>query len=537
MSEPSKGQGPKGRGSKGKGSKGQGSKGPGSKKARAKQGPPPGGGAKSRRRQRRNKSGAGPGGERKGNRTPWLQKGASQSAKDGGPVAEKEAEKDGRAAPRSELSRPHRKRAHEDQAALKTRPREFRVTEIVDFTGLEKRTSGSAGSGKANKKAKRAKPYFWHRLIKRKMTTQQAVDKIARDHDVPRAKIQFGGLKDKQSYSEQVISIEGKAIDHRERDLKVALLGRHTRPMTSKAVKGNKFEITARELEEWQIERLPQAIKEAARDGVPFYFDSQRFGSVRFGQGFIARALVKGDPEEALRRLMATPSRADHSSDKHIKLIMSEQWGDWERLSRRFAASPYGRILAYLDQHPGDFWGAVGAMRRPLRAFHLFCYQSYVFNRTLAHFLEGVLPRRAQFTVPYVCGEHVFFEALDDDQRTMLHSLELPMVGPDLDLKAHEPAVREAVEAALAEEGVTLEQFRLPRACQGFFKTEMRKAVFVPTDLSAGEAYKERKRRKRNRSPEEGGRPPAEPKLLLDLRFTLPRGAYATLLIKRLFRA
>ena len=46
-------------------------------------------------------------------------------------------------------------------------------------------------------------------------------------------------------------------------------------------------------------------------DGFPNYHDEQRFGSARLGKGFIARRLIEGDLNEALKLYMATPAAND----------------------------------------------------------------------------------------------------------------------------------------------------------------------------------------------------------------------------------
>ena len=42
---------------------------------------------------------------------------------------------------------------------------------------------------------------------------------------------------------------------------------------------------------------------------VPNYFDDQRFGCLRHGQGFIVRQLMSGNFEKALLAMLAAPSK------------------------------------------------------------------------------------------------------------------------------------------------------------------------------------------------------------------------------------
>src|SRR5207237_3047264 len=115
-----------------------------------------------------------------------------------------------------------------------------------------------------------------------------------------------GGLKDNQSRAEQVIALRGGAVELREAGLKITPIGRRATPITSEDVKANRFVITVRGLTGDDLRDLPARLQEVSSIGFPNYFDSQRFGAARFGQGFLARSLVKGDPEGALRLFMAT---------------------------------------------------------------------------------------------------------------------------------------------------------------------------------------------------------------------------------------
>ncbi|MFC1707594.1 tRNA pseudouridine(13) synthase TruD, partial [Planctomycetota bacterium] len=391
------------------------------------------------------------------------------------------------------------------QERIKQRPRDFRVREIVALRELLGAREG---------------PYFIHRLIKKKLTTLEAIGRLAKQYDLPKSAFAYGGLKDKQSYSEQIISVRGESIHHRDKLLKVTCLGRSAGPVSSAVVLANSFKLTVRGLALKSTEGLPTAVEQVAAFGVPNYFDSQRFGSVRFGQGLPVRELVRRRPEDALRLLIAAWSRLDRSGDKHLRRLIKSHWGEWEWLGRRLRTSPYGRILAHLSAAPDDYWGAVGQLDRPLRALHLFSYQSLIWNRTLTGYLRQAVPDAHTFSVPYVCGEHLLFGTLPQDARDTIATLELPLVAPDLCLSSD--AVGAAVEGALREEGIGLQDLELPEECGAFFKTEQRKALFFPDDLVVSDPIADECN---------------EGCYAVELSFELPRGAYATLLTKRLFRS
>src|SRR5262249_36687288 len=65
------------------------------------------------------------------------------------------------------------------------------------------------------------------------------------------------------------------------------------------------------------------------RDGLPNYFDDQRFGSVAPGSGFIAQAWLRDDAERALWLAIAEPNPSDRPDIRKEKAILSDRWGRW----------------------------------------------------------------------------------------------------------------------------------------------------------------------------------------------------------------
>jgi tRNA pseudouridine13 synthase len=182
-------------------------------------------------------------------------------------------------------------------------------------------------------------------------------------------------------------------------------------------------------------------------------------------------------------------------------------------------ASPYGRIIGHLAHAPGDFWGAIGYMSRPLRALHLFAYQSLIWNNSVVFYLREEIPKDLRFGVPYQCGRLTFWKRLEPALFERLRATSIPLVGPET--RPEDSAIRAAVDRALETEGIRPEALRLPEAAGGFFREEPRALVVIPEGLRAS-------------PPEDDELNPGRKRL--DLTFELPRGAYGTLLVKRLFR-
>src|SRR5690554_3321478 len=82
------------------------------------------------------------------------------------------------------------------------------------------------------------------------------------------------------------IAVKGQRVDLQEPDLRLTLLGRSDEPLSARNITSNRFSVIVRDLSDEDVERLPESIAEVMRVGVVNYFDSQRFGFVKHGQGF-----------------------------------------------------------------------------------------------------------------------------------------------------------------------------------------------------------------------------------------------------------
>lgn len=375
---------------------------------------------------------------------------------------------------------------------IKQRPEDFVVVELDRY---ERAASG---------------PFSLYRLVKWNAGTIEAIRNVARNWNLSRAQISFGGLKDRHARTEQTISIRGgPERDFEGSAFRLEYLGRSRDPITRASFSANRFEITVRDLGE-----IPD-LGPVRRWGFPNYFDDQRFGSLRGAGGeFIGRALVRGAHEKALRLALASPAREDRRAERARKALLRDRWGDWEALRRVLPRGPERGIAAYLADHPGAFGFAFELLDPDLRILYVSAYQSYLWNRTLAEILRK-LPDT--FEVPYAAGRHVFYRSLTPADHDRLAELEIPLMTPTA---RFEGEAAEAAARVLAEEGVEPRQFRLKKMRRTFFGKGRRPALVAPAALEARDGPDELHPGRRK----------------LTLSFELPKGSYATVLLKRLFQ-
>ncbi|MCI0457013.1 MAG: tRNA pseudouridine(13) synthase TruD [Gemmataceae bacterium] len=381
---------------------------------------------------------------------------------------------------------------------LKQQPEDFQVEELTDVVPSEG-------------------PFALYRLTKTGWTTTDALAAVRQRWGLDRNQVSFGGLKDRHAHTVQYLTIlRGPQRKLTHDTIRVEYLGQVAEPFTSRDIRANRFRLTLRDLTAEAIHAAQAALDEVCRDGVPNYFDDQRFGSVNAGGDFFARALVQGRYEDALRLALAAPSTHDRAAAKKEKATLRACWGDWAACQQRLPRGPARTLVDYLAHHPGDFRGALERLNPDLRGLYLSAYQSHLWNRMLARWLREHLRPEQLVPVHLRLGEVPMHRNLDEMQRSTLASLHLPLPSGRVEYDPADPG-EALVDAILAEEGVSREQLKLKGFRRLFFSRGERAALCLPRDLrhevGADELHRGRSR--------------------LALAFELPRGAYATLLVKR----
>ncbi|RKG73690.1 tRNA pseudouridine(13) synthase TruD [Corallococcus sp. CA049B] len=384
---------------------------------------------------------------------------------------------------------------------IKQKPEDFSVKESYRFDEVE--------SGK-------------HRVYlmdKQKLSTFDAVNRIRDAFGLKPGAISYCGLKDKQGRTEQIIAVDGADVDMQEPDLRLKFLGRTDKPLSARNITSNRFSVTVRALTRDSLAPLNLAAAEVNRLGVVNYFDSQRFGALKHGQGFIAKDLIRGDFEAALHNYFARPSDLDRTEDAKVKGFWRDNWGKWDARVPFEGAKKYHRILRSLREHPGDWLRAFLQIDSDYRAMILFEYQSFLWNEGVRRYLQLMLPREAMFPMRYQAGTLLHFRDATPDVLHILREKTFPLVGPDSTFE--DPKVAEAMTWVLGKEKLKLPDLRIKGAERMlYFKEEQRPLVMFPHKLVVG--------RTQNDDVNRGD-------IKVNVAFTLPPGAYATLVIKRLF--
>jgi tRNA pseudouridine13 synthase len=356
-------------------------------------------------------------------------------------------------------------------------------------------------------------------MDKQKLSTFDAVARLRDAFGLKPGAISYCGLKDKQGRTEQIIAVDGADVDMQEPDLRLKYLGRTDKPLSAANITSNRFSVTVRALRPEALGPLNVATAEVNRLGVVNYFDSQRFGSLKHGQGFIAKDLIRGDFEAALHNYIAAPSELDRTEDAKVKAFWRDNWGRWDARVPYEGTRKYHRILKSLRDDPKDFVKAFMQIDSDYRAMLLFTYQSYLWNEGVRRYLQLLLPREHLFPMRYQAGTLLFHRDASPEVLRTLREATFPLLAPDTTFT--DPQVEEAVAWVLGKEKLKLADLRIeeePRRL--YFKHEERPLLVFPHKLVIGRTQAD----DINRGD-----------VKVNVAFTLPPGAYATLVVKRLF--
>ncbi|MHC4875649.1 MAG: tRNA pseudouridine(13) synthase TruD [Planctomycetota bacterium] len=386
---------------------------------------------------------------------------------------------------------------------LKCCPEDFRVEELTDVVP-------SRGG------------YALYRLTKQSIGTLEVVSQIVDRLKTPRRQISYGGLKDRHAITSQYLTIQrGPQLSLNQSQFDLEYLGQVERHFATKDISGNRFELVLRDLSDDEVDAAVAAAGEVRRSGLANYYDDQRFGSLCESGEWVAKAWCLGDWERALWLALADPHPFDRATEKRQKEILREHWGRWVECKQALDKSHRRSVVTFLADKeaagkPIDFRGAFGCLSIDLRGLYLSAWQSAVWNRILDRLLHDTVDESRLRELNLRAGTVALPTSMTDDETAALRDIELPF--PSAKPRTDDEAALSLLDSVLQDEGFERRQLRIKHPKDSFFSKGLRPALVEVADLSASIDADDLHRDRR--------------KLLLS--FALPRGSYATMLVKRL---
>ncbi len=333
-------------------------------------------------------------------------------------------------------------------------------------------------------------------LEKRNWETMGAVRAIARALGVSHKRFGYAGTKDKRALTRQRVSAWRVEPEHLSevniKDIRLYDFVRSSERLSLGDSMGNSFKIVIRDarLAGAELENeIATACEQMAEKGVPNYFGYQRFGITRPNTHLVGKELVKGNLEEAVMRYLGYPYDAEGSESRRARQYFDETRDPKGALELYPKKLGYERsMLDALMKNPRDYAGALRRLPKKLRTMLVHAYQAYLFNKLLSWIIEG-------------------------------EKFEIGMMLPLLGYRTQLDGVLGDIAAnILEEEELSLRSFFIKSMPEISSPGENRKAgLEVAPEYNVGESSE--------------GTP------LVEVSFSLPKGSYATVVLREIMKA
>lgn len=390
-------------------------------------------------------------------------------------------------------------------------------------------------------------------LVKTSTTTPEAIAGLAKALAVPGGGggVDYAGLKDKHAVTEQHVSVPVAPAAAPSLDTRLAaapapgiegrgwtahLLGWSRQPVAAPCITGNRFTLVVRDLAPGASTEMDVRAKMLTAPGsqtdprglrlvVVNYFGAQRFGSARHGRGFVAQHLIRGEFEAALRLAIASPARKDSGKVRTFTRLAATKWGRWAELADELPRCPERAAIEHLARRPAptesDFRDAFAALPYFTQQMCVESFQSHLWNevaRLLARRIasEATCKPRARL----VSSDDPFGVMLFPESRALTPAwlaCAPALLGPGAVLR---PPWGGEAQQVLAEAQLTLGAMVIPGMRRPTFGAVDRPLLAAATDFELG--------------PPEPDVMSSPGRVLRRVRFELPRGAYATVVLRAL---
>ena len=344
-------------------------------------------------------------------------------------------------------------------------------------------------------------------IRKEGIPTFHAVRVIARALAVPPRSIGYAGHKDAQAITSQVLSVEGvrpevvTALDLP--NIRVMWAERHNKRLKIGHLRGNRFTIRVRDVDESALDPCQAILQVLERRGVPNRYGPQRFGQ-RGDSARLGCAIVHRDAEDFLAAFLGGPHPNESETVRSARV--SYDAGDWDVALGMFPGNMVDErnALQTLIRSRGDYQQAYRTIPKRLKTFLLSAFQSALFNQVLDARLDTLDCVYLGDLAMKHPGRSVFRVEDEAVEQPRASRFEISPTGPLFGFKMMQAlGVQGELEAEiLGTEDLTLEDFRIGGGISA--KGERRALRFQMTD----------------------------PDLWYDdgvmLRFELPKGCYAT---------
>ncbi|MCW1294726.1 MAG: tRNA pseudouridine(13) synthase TruD [Candidatus Parvarchaeota archaeon] len=339
------------------------------------------------------------------------------------------------------------------------------------------------------------KDYLSFTLVKRGISTPEAVKILSRNLHISFKRIAYNGNKDKRALTSQRITIfklDAEKLKINSERMFVRDIAYSGEPCKIGKLYGNSFTVFVRNFDSTvDIGSIPKEISK-----LPNFYGPQRFGASSLNIE-ISRHIIKREFREAFMTMVFN-ERSESKAAAEARILLRETFLPYlegkeidkstaEEVLSRLPHSLYfeSESLKYLLQHKNDYIGAIRTMPKYARLLILQSMQYLIFNKTLSRAIE----------------------------RYGIESLpkEIPVVGFSMELGSDN--ISQIVKEVMEEEGINdLKMLKIESMPEASLKVFQRQSILDVENFSI-------ERKDENAI----------------IKFNLKKGSYATVVLLKLF--
>jgi len=355
--------------------------------------------------------------------------------------------------------------------------------------------------------------------------TNRLIEYLARAIGISTKAIGYAGIKDRRAVTTQLMSFAAsfqKIERAKIRDVKIEILYKTNKPVSHGMLKGNRFKIWIKNVE--KPENFYGILKEIeSYGGFPNFFGIQRFGIARPITHIVGKYLLNNEIKEAVMAYIANPIKGEDEECYNARKFLQETM-DFEEALKIYPKKLNfeRRIIKHLAENKDDWKNALLKLPSNLIRIFIHAYQSYLFNKILSRRIKKGFPINEAIEGDIVVkdiqsenGTYVNNKNMEKVNREIKKGKcfpTAPVLGYNTMMARGEAGDIE--HEIMEEEEVDISKFKMPYM-PWLASAGMRRSIFVPLKRIAWR--------------KEGN--------AIFLRFSLPRGCYATSLLREFMKA
>ena len=349
------------------------------------------------------------------------------------------------------------------------------------------------------------------------ISTFEAIRRICRESKFKERDVGHAGMKDARGVTRQWLSFEHTNPESflalNIPKVRVLEVTKHSNKLKRGHLAANRFEVTLRDFDEARVSDARKVLDVLARRGVPNWYDTQRFGQ-RGQNPQAGMAILRDDLEGYFRAVLGGHETEPDETTRAARKAYDE--GDPQRaleLWPRRMNQERAALNAVIRD--GATWKALKKLPQKLKLLQVASVQSLLFNRVLdARFDE--YDRVWEGDICRLANGADFVVEDPEAEQTRADSMEISPTGPVFGHKARLATGRqgELELQVLNNAGLRAEMWDIGRGLSQ--KGDRRPFRFAATEVGAEYDAAES---------------------ALRLKFTLPKGCYATVLLKEITKS